>query len=203
MQSVEIKISKIPLLYEHLSNKTGRGFESEFKFVSGFYNGFTAKYSHIQIRNVDLFNFGKRLDAVLRQCEQFEVFIATLGEAHVAAQQKFIEDPLLYYLSDIIASELMELCVDMVSESVIKRYVKNGSHFTNRYSPGYCGWSLIEQKKLFSCFPSEYNDVSLNKSYMMLPVKSISGIIGFGKNAKFFEHKCENCSDIRCLYRKC
>lgn len=131
------------------------------------------------------------------------MFIATLGEAHIAAQQKFIEDPLLYYLSDIIASELIERCADMVSESIINRHVKNGSHFTNRYSPGYCGWSLTEQKKLFSCFPPEYNDVRLNDSCLMLPVKSISGIIGFGKNAKFLEHKCENCIDIRCLYRKC
>jgi len=60
----------------------------------------------------------------------------------------------------------------------------SGKKITNRYSPGYCGWDVTEQHKLFQLMPENYCGIKLTPSALMDPVKSISGIIGIGKMLK-------------------
>ena len=53
---------------------------------------------------------------------------------------------------------------------------------TNRYSPGYCGWHVSEQHKFFAFLPQNYCGIELSDSALMKPVKSVSAIIGIGKD---------------------
>ncbi|MCK7538940.1 MAG: hypothetical protein MZV63_52410 [Marinilabiliales bacterium] len=46
---------------------------------------------------------------------------------------------------------------------------------TNRFSPGYCGWDVAEQHKLFSFFKDNFCGITLTESALMNPVKSVSG----------------------------
>ncbi|MBI4678316.1 MAG: hypothetical protein HY748_12115 [Elusimicrobia bacterium] len=46
-----------------------------------------------------------------------------------------------------------------------------------RYSPGYCGWHLSGQKKLFARLKPERIGLRLNESWLMSPLKSVSGVI--------------------------
>lgn len=52
---------------------------------------------------------------------------------------------------------------------------------SKRYSPGYGRWDLREQKYVFHILPGQDIAVSLNKSCMMIPQKSISFRINFYK----------------------
>jgi hypothetical protein len=48
------------------------------------------------------------------------------------------------------------------------------------YSPGYCGWHLSGQKKLFEFLRPERIDLRLNERFLMIPLKSISGVLVAG-----------------------
>jgi hypothetical protein len=51
------------------------------------------------------------------------------------------------------------------------------------YSPGYCGWHISAQEKLFAFLKPEAIGMSLNASYLMTPLKSISGVLAAGPAA--------------------
>ncbi len=46
-----------------------------------------------------------------------------------------------------------------------------------RYSPGYCGWDITGQRKLFRALRPEEVGVTLRESCLMEPLKSISGVL--------------------------
>ncbi|MCF0209200.1 MAG: methionine synthase, partial [Bacteroidaceae bacterium] len=76
-------------------------------------------------------------------------------------------------------------------------------HHTNRFSPGYCGWHVREQKLLFSTFPlAEPCGVKLTDSCLMLPIKSVSGVIGIGENVRKLEYTCGLCDYANCYKRR-
>ena len=52
---------------------------------------------------------------------------------------------------------------------------------SKRYSPGYGRWDLKEQRYIFHLLPGQDIAVSLTKSCMMIPQKSISFRINFYK----------------------
>ncbi|MGB2985276.1 MAG: vitamin B12 dependent-methionine synthase activation domain-containing protein [Phycisphaerae bacterium] len=70
------------------------------------------------------------------------------------------------------------------------------------YSPGYCGWHMSGQKKLFEFLHPEAIDISLNDSYLMQPLKSVSGVIIAGpREIHDFQSSYLFCS--RCETRGC
>ena len=77
--------------------------------------------------------------------------------------------------------------------------VKN-LQISDRYSPGYCEWSVAEQQKLFSLLPENFCGISLSDSSLMTPIKSVSGIIGIGKDLKQKGYQCNWCNDQNCIY---
>ncbi len=55
-----------------------------------------------------------------------------------------------------------------------------GACVTLRYSPGYCDWDVAQQRKLFKIFELDDIGVRLTEECLMIPQKSVSGIIGVG-----------------------
>lgn len=49
------------------------------------------------------------------------------------------------------------------------------------YSPGYCGWHISGQKKLFRALRPERIGITINTSCLMQPLKSISGVLVIGR----------------------
>ncbi len=75
----------------------------------------------------------------------------------------------------------------------------------SRYSPGYCGWHMSGQRKLFESLHPEDIGISLLDSFLMKPLKSISGVIVVGKKEIFvFEPSypfCRQCETRTCRDR--
>lgn len=132
------------------------------------------------------------------------VFVCTVGNGPVEKYQLYSKqnDPLRAYFADALGSIAVEKSMDMFQSAMNREEKTNYKTLSNRYSPGYCGWNIAEQRMLFSLFPPEPSGVSLNQSCLMQPIKSISGIIGVGDNLVMTEHSCQLCGMKKCIYNK-
>lgn len=157
----------------------------------------------IQINDIE-FSVGKIVRGQLKRSETAIVFLCTAGpgvgeRARELMQEK---DFLKGYIFDIAGSEIVEAAADLMQEDLKNKMARTGISITNRYSPGYCGWHVSEQHKLFSLIPDNYCGIVLNDSALMQPVKSVSGIIGAGTAVKFIPYTCNFCDLKDCIYRK-
>ena len=100
-----------------------------------------------------------------------------------------------------MGSEIVESAMDSIQFSLEEELKSHGLYITNRYSPGYCGWNVADQQKLFTFFPKNFCDIKLSDTSLMYPIKSISGIIGIGKEVKKDNYPCKLCDDKNCIYR--
>mgnify|MGYP002480792993 FL=1 len=57
----------------------------------------------------------------------------------------------------------------------------------------------MEQKKLFELFPENITGVHLTDSCLMLPIKSVSGIVAIGPEVKKRAYSCNICKMITCV----
>ena len=130
------------------------------------------------------------------------MFICTAGEK-ISLRAKEIsteQDPLLGYILDIIGSLLAEKVADKVEQKIEADARQSGLTLSDRFSPGYCDWSVAEQQKLFSLFPENFSGVILSDSSLMHPIKSVSGFIGLGNGLKRSGYQCHWCNDKNCIY---
>ena len=79
---------------------------------------------------------------------------------------------------------------------------KLGWKHTNRFSPGYCGWHVAQQQMLFPLFDSHTCGVQLTDSSLMIPIKSVSGIMGVGREVRKLDYTCGLCTFEKCYKRK-
>lgn len=102
---------------------------------------------------------------------------------------------------DTVASAAVEKVADILYEHLRMKMRVEQLHTTNRFSPGYCGWPVIQQHALFSFFPAGFCGIQLTKSALMMPVKSVSGVVGAGRNVRFAGYFCDRCQRTDCTYR--
>jgi hypothetical protein len=140
----------------------------------------------------------------LRNSECAALFLCTAGEELGRRSREAMaeRDLLRGYVLDVVGSEIAEAAADLI-QAELKLSAENGGYsITNRYSPGYCGWSVSEQHKLFGLIPYNYCGIRLTESALMDPVKSVSGIIGVGKKVRFNDYTCSMCDMKDCIYRR-
>jgi len=156
----------------------------------------------IIISNV-FFKTDRIVQSQLNNIEKVAIFVSTIGSEIENWIKELNEkgEILLSYLIDITASEAVENVADLLHDHLKEKMKNQGLNVTNRYSPGYCNWSVSEQHKLFSLLPENFCGIKLTDSALMIPIKSISGIIGIGKNAKWKEYMCDKCGVKDCTYR--
>jgi hypothetical protein len=131
------------------------------------------------------------------------LFICTAGpKVGELSRNSMKEGDLLRgYIYDVIGSEVVERAADLMQEELKEELLLTGRHITNRFSPGYCGWDVAEQHKLFSFFNDNFCAITLTESALMNPIKSVSGVIGTGKNVRYAPYQCRLCDDRNCIYR--
>jgi hypothetical protein len=139
----------------------------------------------------------------LAQAEHVAVFAATIGPAFEKwARATMVEDPALGFIADAVGSAVAEALADRLHDRIERVVAERGWKVTNRYSPGYCGWSVAEQHQLFALLPAGFCGISLSESALMQPVKSVSGLIGVGTEAKHADYLCDVCKAPDCTYRR-
>lgn len=150
------------------------------------------------------FKTGRIVRKMLQGSESFVFFIASAGCGPEDLARSLMNDGhyLEGYIVDLIGSALVESVVHLIHAEAREEAATEGKRVTNRYSPGYCGWDVGEQQKLFNLFPPGFCGVLLFSSSLMLPIKSVSGLIGSGKSVIYREYTCEICSMIDCIFRR-
>jgi hypothetical protein len=157
----------------------------------------------IEINKIS-FQIKKIVFGQIKKSDSVAVFTCTAGDEIGIRSRKAMQerDFLRGYIYDVIGSEIVEAAADLMQADLERTMLNSGSKITNRYSPGYCNWDVAEQHKLFKLIPNNYCGIKLTQSALMDPVKSISGIIGVGKNVKYSRYTCSICGQADCVYRR-
>lgn len=180
---------------------------SENKNIEGGYiikpvTDFSIKDGSITVED-KLFKTGRMITSFLKGSDQAALFTCTAGyEVEKWSKQYEADgDFVMSYVVDATGSLLVEGAMDIVYEKLKEFTDSNNLSITNRYSPGYCEWKVVDQQKLFSFLPDNFCNVNLSESSLMNPVKSVSGIVGIGKSVTHRGYICDTCSSKDCVYR--
>ena len=151
----------------------------------------------------NFFKMDKIVTGQIKNSESAALFICTIGAEMENLSRKFMTegDPAMGFLVDTVASVTVEYVTDVLHDFIGYKMEERGLKITNRYSPGYCNWSVSEQHLLFSMLPKNFCGITLSESALMHPIKSVSGVIGIGAGVKRKEYICDRCGVRDCTYR--
>jgi hypothetical protein len=156
------------------------------------------------VRELPVFDMGRIIGRQLQGSEAYALFICTSGVAFEAYQQQLKQagDMVRVFIADSLGSVIAEKTADQMELAVQQGIDKLGWHHTNRFSPGYCGWHVSQQQLLFPLFEGKTCGVTLTDSSLMVPIKSVSGIMGLGGTVRKLEYTCGLCNFEKCYKRK-
>jgi hypothetical protein len=157
----------------------------------------------IRISDVTLYT-DRIIGKALSGADHVAVFAGTIGGDLERCADQFMSagETLLGYVTDVAGSTAAEKVAGIVHAAVKDRIVSMGFTAGNRYSPGYCGWDVSQQRQLFSLLPDRFCGIEITPSSMMLPVKSVSGIIPAGLRVMHKPYACGSCSRTDCARRQ-
>ena len=146
------------------------------------------------------------LDVAWGPVERVAVAICTIGEPlerEVSALWEARELPLASML-DSVGSGAVESLAEHVNDLLCQQGLAAGLRVTNRVSPGYGAWDVVEQRRVFELCPGGAAGVTLNAACFMTPVKSISLLAGAGAAARVDHYfsQCARCWMRGCAYRR-
>jgi hypothetical protein len=148
---------------------------------------------------------------IFPKAKKLTLFATTVGEELSRRISELFDnnDFALGSMLDAAASEATEK-TGLYIEQYYKNTLANNNEISNdnavmRYSPGYCGWHISGQKKLFEYLHPEEIGIILNESFLMQPLKSISGVMIAGpREIHEFEITypfCDKCKTLGCRDR--
>jgi hypothetical protein len=149
------------------------------------------------------FDVGPIISMEMRRAESAAVFVCTIGPGLEAYARESIDggDGPKGYMADAIASLMAEAAGDLLQEEAKAAAESLGLGISERFSPGYCTWPVSDQGRLFSLLPPGACGVALTDSSLMVPLKSLSGIIGMGPGMEARGYRCAICGFKGCASR--
>jgi len=162
------------------------------------------RFCYFVVAQMPDFDIGKIILRQLRGSEAYALFICTSGVEYETYQQRLKADGdmVRVFIADALGSVIAEKCADRMELHLQEEIDKLQWHHTNRFSPGYCGWHVSQQQLLFPLFHGCTCDVRLTDSSLMVPIKSVSGLIGLGKEVRHLDYTCGLCDFKQCYKRK-
>lgn len=173
---------------------------AEIRGGFGISDSISIKAASVELEHT-VFDTRRIISRALKGATSAAIFVCTIGEAVSEWSAKLIQDdPVKGYIADIAASLLTEKVAERIQQE-IRSFAseKLSCPISNRYSPGYCGWPVADQHQLFALLPESFCGISINEAALMHPIKSISGIIGIGKESSFLPYSCNKCDIEDCI----
>jgi len=148
---------------------------------------------------------------ILPLADDLALFAATLGE-RVSREitDRFKSGDLavgamLDAAASVAADNLAQAMQDHFCQALSENGRMDPSTGVLRYSPGYCGWHISGQRRLFEDLHPEQIGITLRDSFLMQPLKSVSGVLIAGpKQIHDFEDTypfCAQCKMHNCRER--
>jgi hypothetical protein len=143
---------------------------------------------------------------LLERCSKVVVCLTTIGERLERKVRRLARDGSMVdaYVLDAVGSTAVEQVADYMEEMAGEMARADGLVASRRFSPGHCDWNITQQKSLFSLARADSIGISLTELGLMVPRKSISGIIGLGPPGAGVEtyNPCPDCGKYDCLGRR-
>jgi hypothetical protein len=140
------------------------------------------------------------------RADSLALYAATLGEpVSIRIAELFAAgDMAAGFVLDAVASVSADLLTDRLACRFRARVPGEGTAVLG-YSPGYCGWHISGQRRLFERLGPDEIGISLNDSCLMQPLKSVSGVLVAGA-APIHRFRpeftfCAECTTRQCLPR--
>jgi hypothetical protein len=145
----------------------------------------------------------KTISQLVSKCYEVIIFLITIGNRLEEEVSQLMEggEVLKATILDAVGSEAAEKTADSLEEHIRNIALAHNAEISLRFSPGYCDWDISEQEKIFNALDSDSLGVDLTEGYLMVPQKSISGIIGIGDNVANF-NPCRLCKRENCPFRR-
>lgn len=147
----------------------------------------------------------KNLSRNLQDCEQIIVFAATLGAGtdHVIQRYNKLQVSRAVVLQAVSAAMIEGYCNHICSR-MKQEYEEKNRYLRPRFSPGYGDFPLECQPYLLDALEAGKRiGIKLTDSYLMMPSKSVTAIIGVSQKPEFCQVEgCETCVKIDCRYRR-
>ncbi|MBN2559345.1 MAG: hypothetical protein JXQ75_00240 [Phycisphaerae bacterium] len=148
---------------------------------------------------------------IFRHADHLALFAATLG----GRISREIEDRFAtnYFALGAVLDAVASVAADGLAKMAERRFLDmllaagRATLATTAlcYSPGYCGWHMSGQKKLFEFLRPEQIGITLRDSFLMDPLKSVSGVVIAGdKRLHRFSASypfCDRCKTHGCRDR--
>lgn len=142
------------------------------------------------------------LPQIIGQAHHLALFAATLGEPLCQRINELFRtnDPAMGSMLDGIASFCADSAASLLGTLFLETLVDEGKADAETrvlpYSPGYCGWHVSGQRKLFAYLDPGLIEIELNDSCLMSPLKSVSGVLVAGPaQIHDFDNDFEFCLD--------
>jgi hypothetical protein len=93
-----------------------------------------------------------------------------------------------------VGSAAVEALANAACQQFEQEAVQRSWQASVPFSPGMVSWSVEEgQRQIFSLLDSSLIDVTLTNASFMLPMKSLSMVMGFGPNLSHQGKPCDFC----------
>jgi len=142
------------------------------------------------------------LPGIVEDARCLALFAATLGEPIGRKIDELFRGnaAALGCMLDGIASERADRAASLLGQAFGESLPDDGEMDSGTsvlpYSPGYCGWHVSGQRKLFAFLEPGGIGIELNSSCLMSPIKSVSGVLVAGRPATHaFKNDFEFCLD--------
>jgi hypothetical protein len=151
------------------------------------------------------------LQHIFPRADRLALFAATLGNRLAEKNSTLFAEgeAALGYMLDVVttcgAEYLAELMGLRYFELMPEEQRRSSELGILHYCPGYCGWDITGQAKIFQTLNPHEIGVTLNESCVMQPLKSVSGVLLVGKKGiHMFKPEypfCKKCETHKCLER--
>lgn len=128
---------------------------------------------------------GGKMVNILKDCEYCSIFVSTIGtelESYVSKMAK--DNPSGAFYLEQVGNWMAEYMAEAVNDRIAQDIIKAGFAPKKRFSAGYGDWSITSQKEILELTEAKRIGVTLSESYLMIPRKSVSALIGWEKKEK-------------------
>ncbi len=148
----------------------------------------------------------KVLAQLLERCSKVGLFVVTIGGRLEDLTRHLADEGLVLHahIVDALGSDAVEQCAEFVQKLIRDKASEQGLFVSRRFSPGYCDWEISQQQAFFHAMTGKPCKVRLTEGGLMVPQKSISGIIGIGdSHCNVTQYNpCLTCSKKDCRGRR-
>lgn len=150
------------------------------------------------------------LEEIYPRAEKLALYALTMGAEVCGVIQA------LFKAGNFALGSILDTVASLSADGAVREYeqyfsrewrVNNESprQVVLSYSPGYCGWHISGQKKLFRYLNPAQIGITLNDSYLMDPLKSVTGLLVAGPaEIHSFPARypfCQSCREASCQER--